>query len=110
MATDKIPGIELPSGVTLTKGQGGLPVVQVKTARSTAEIYLHGAHVTHFQKTGDAPLLWMSQKSKFDEVSAIRGGIPVIFPWFGGREGSPGAWFCAGQELGVESGGDRERS
>ncbi len=94
MATDKIPGIELPSGVTLTKGQGGLPVVKVKTSQSTAEIYLHGAHVTHFQKAGEAPLLWMSQKSKFDEVSAIRGGIPVIFPWFGGRAGSPAHGFA----------------
>jgi D-hexose-6-phosphate mutarotase len=89
MATNNTAGqgIKLPEGVTLTNGSGGLPMMQVKTPRSSADIYLHGAHVTHFQKTGDAPLLWMSAKSKFDEASAIRGGIPVIFPWFGGRAG-----------------------
>jgi D-hexose-6-phosphate mutarotase len=87
-------GIKLPEGVTLTKGSGGLPIVSIKAAQSAAEIYLHGAHVTHFQKQGEAPLLWMSAKSKFDEASAIRGGIPVIFPWFGGRTGCPAHGFA----------------
>jgi D-hexose-6-phosphate mutarotase len=32
-------------------------------------------------------LLFMSQCSRFEEGQPIRGGIPVIFPWFGPREG-----------------------
>ncbi len=36
----------------------------------------------------------MSKQSKFDEASAIRGGIPVIFPWFGGRTGCPAHGFA----------------
>lgn len=68
-------------------GDGGLPAICVETAVSTAEIYLHGAHVTKFQKKGEPPVLWMSGKSLFETKSPIRGGIPVIFPWFGARDG-----------------------
>jgi len=55
--------------------------------RSTAAIYKHGAHVSYFQKHKEAPLLFLSQCSRFAEEQPIRGGIPIIFPWFGHREG-----------------------
>jgi D-hexose-6-phosphate mutarotase len=77
-----------PAGrVVFIDGRGELPMLEVSTAWSTAEIYLHGAHVTHYQKKGDAPLLFLSQCSRFGENEPIRGGVPVIFPWFGPREG-----------------------
>lgn len=76
------------------KGQGGLPMIRVETTISAAEIYLHGAHVTHFQKEGEPPLLWMSAESKFEANSPIRGGVPVILPWFGAREGAPAHGFA----------------
>jgi D-hexose-6-phosphate mutarotase len=62
-------------------------MLEVSTPWSTAEIYLHGAHVTHFKKKDEPPLLFVSQCSRFAEGQPIRGGIPVIFPWFGSREG-----------------------
>src|ERR1035437_1302467 len=73
--------------VTFLDGQGELPMLEITTAWSTAEIYLHGAHVTQFKKKDEAPLLFLSQCSRFTEGQPIRGGIPVIFPWFGPREG-----------------------
>ncbi|MES2308169.1 MAG: D-hexose-6-phosphate mutarotase [Verrucomicrobiota bacterium] len=69
-------------------GQGDLPKLVIETPFSVAEIYLHGAHVTHFQKKGEKPLLFMSAKSQFAAGKAIRGGVPLIFPWFGAKEGS----------------------
>ena len=48
---------EIPGRVTFAHGSGGLPKINITTGRSTAEIYLHGAHVTGFQKNGDPPLL-----------------------------------------------------
>jgi D-hexose-6-phosphate mutarotase len=78
-----------PGRVAFIDGRGDLPMLEVSTAWSTAEIYLHGAQVTHF-KTGDhPPLLFLSQCSRFGENEPIRGGVPVIFPWFGPREGLP---------------------
>lgn len=85
---------EIPGRVTLSHGKGDLPRVTVLSDWSTAEIYLHGAHVTHFQKTGEPPLLFMSDKSRYQNDSPIRGGIPIILPWFGNREGHPAHGFA----------------
>src|SRR3984957_15945885 len=70
-------------------GSGNLPMLKVQTPWSVAEIYLHGAHVTHFHKNGDSPLLFLSRMSRFAEGKAIRGGVPICFPWFGSRTGEP---------------------
>ena len=74
-----------PGRVTFTEGRGEMPMLQVSTHWSTAEVYLHGAHVTHFRKREEPPLLFLSQCSRFAAHEPIRGGIPVIFPWFGPR-------------------------
>ncbi len=80
--------------VELTTGKGGLKLVKVSTPWSAAEIYLHGAHVTHFQKNGAPPLLFMSAKSHFTSGQPIRGGVPICFPWFGNRDGEPSHGFA----------------
>jgi D-hexose-6-phosphate mutarotase len=85
---------EIPGRVSLVEGQGELPKVEVATEQSTAEIYLHGAHVTAFQKKGDAPLIFTSQCSRFAPYQPIRGGVPIIFPWFGAREGESAHGFA----------------
>ncbi len=77
----------IPGRVTFLDGHGELAMIEVSTAGSTAEIYLHGAHVTHFKKKDEPRLLFLSQCSRFAENEPIRGGIPVILPWFGPREG-----------------------
>ncbi len=78
----------------MTTGKGGLPVAKIQTPWSTAEIYLNGAHITHFQKNSEPPLLFMSAKSYFAPGKAIRGGVPICFPWFGNREGGPSHGFA----------------
>jgi glucose-6-phosphate 1-epimerase len=64
-------------------GEGGLPRVVLTSDGSVAHVYLHGAHVTHFQPAGREPVVFLSRESLFTEGKAIRGGIPLIFPWFG---------------------------
>ena len=85
---------EIPERVSILSGDGGLPKIKVKTDRSAAEIYLLGAHVTGFQKNGEPPLLFLSRASQFAVGKAIRGGVPIIFPWFGAREGFPSHGFA----------------
>jgi glucose-6-phosphate 1-epimerase len=90
MSMSKAPdesAAEIPGKVVFMDGRGELPMLEVSTAWSTAEIYLHGAHVTHFRRRDEPPLLFLSQCSRFAENQPIRGGIPIIFPWFGPREG-----------------------
>jgi len=56
-----------------------------------AEIHLHGAHVTAWAPAGTPSALWLSPLSRYDDASAIRGGIPLCFPWFGPLAGRPDA-------------------
>ncbi|QGF23623.1 D-hexose-6-phosphate mutarotase [Raineyella fluvialis] len=74
---------ELPDGVTLEQGEGGQPVVRVAIGSCTAEVYLHGGHLTGWQPTGQEPVIWLSGMSRFEDGAAIRGGVPICFPWFG---------------------------
>jgi glucose-6-phosphate 1-epimerase len=70
--------------VVVDEGKGGLPRVRVTGPRAEAEIYLQGAHVTHWQPRGTAaPVLFCSAKAVYAVGKAIRGGVPLIFPWFG---------------------------
>ena len=85
---------EIPGRVAITTGNGGLTRAIITTKTSTAEIYLHGAHVTGFQKNGEPPLIFMSAKSYFAADKAIRGGVPICFPWFGNRDGQPAHGFA----------------
>src|ERR1039458_8040844 len=85
--TTTFKNLEIPGRVMFTEGKGELLMLEINTAWSRAELYLHGAHLTHFQLKDQPPILFMSQFSRFEAASPIRGGIPVIFPWFGAREG-----------------------
>ena len=64
-------------------------MLRVDGPQGWAEIYLHGAHVTAWGPSGHDSVLWMSESSRFDHHTAIRGGIPVCFPWFGPVAGKP---------------------
>lgn len=86
---DELRAHDIPGRVSILPGEAGLPKAVVTADLSTAEIYLHGAHVTHFQKHGEEPLLFLSRRSGFGPGLPIRGGIPICHPWFGPREGGP---------------------
>jgi D-hexose-6-phosphate mutarotase len=94
MATTWLKTLEIPGRVLFSEGNGELPRLEINTPWSTAEIYLHGAHITHFQIKDQPPVLFMSQLSQFSEGVPFRGGIPVIFPWFGSREGESAHGFA----------------
>ena len=65
--------------------------VIISTPEAEAEIYLQGAHIAQWTPRGHRPVLFMSSRSMFAPGKAIRGGVPVIFPWFGPRsDGQPG--------------------
>ena len=50
---------------------------------ATAEVHSHGAHVTSWRPASDGEeRLFLSARSEFRAGTAIRGGVPVIFPQF----------------------------
>jgi D-hexose-6-phosphate mutarotase len=76
----------LADGVQIERGPSGLERIVIDAAEATAHVYLHGAQVTHFQPRDARPLLFLSRESQFVggmPGKAIRGGVPICFPWFG---------------------------
>jgi D-hexose-6-phosphate mutarotase len=70
--------------VVFTNGRGDLPLAMISNSLAEAEIYLHGGHITAFQpRPVEHPILWMSDSALFKGGKAIRGGIPICWPWFG---------------------------
>ena len=61
----------------------GLVKARISLDGVTGEFYLQGAQVTAWQPPGERPVLFTSPNSAFAAGRAIRGGIPIIFPWFG---------------------------
>lgn len=79
----------LPASVRLMGGGGGLLRLLVDGPAARAEIYLHGATVTDWTPRGRSPVLWVSSASLYRRDAAIRGGVPICFPWFGAQAGHP---------------------
>ena len=75
--------------VVVETGNGGLPCARVRGARADAEIYLHGGHVTRWQPHGAEPVLFLSRRATYAAGKAVRGGVPLVFPWFGPHPTDP---------------------
>ncbi|WP_146449960.1 D-hexose-6-phosphate mutarotase [Vibrio kanaloae] len=86
----------LSDNVTIVEHQG-VKLVRVIHDKANAAISLFGGHVVSFQPRGQEDLIWMSQQAKFDGKAALRGGIPVCWPWFG-RIATPAHGFARSSE------------
>ncbi len=75
--------------LVFSENEHGLIRANVTTPTCTAEIYMQGAHLTRWQPNGEKPVLFLSERSGFHPGKAIRGGVPLIFPWFGARKNIP---------------------
>jgi glucose-6-phosphate 1-epimerase len=70
---------------------GELTRLRATLPSGEATIYPQGAHLADWKPAGQQPVLFMSERSAFAPGKAIRGGVPICFPWFGGRsDGAPG--------------------
>lgn len=63
--------------------RNGLKVIELTTPASTCTIALHGAQVLSFVPRDNREWLWVSDRAHFEVGKAVRGGIPICFPWFG---------------------------
>lgn len=64
----------------------GFEYIEVKNKEAEAKVALQGAHLFHYERAGEEPILWLSEASDFELGKAIRGGVPVCWPWFGFNE------------------------
>ncbi|MEM7111959.1 MAG: D-hexose-6-phosphate mutarotase [Chloroflexota bacterium] len=64
-------------------GNGRLPTVEMVNRFGKTAVSIYAGHVLSYQPHDQEPVLWVSQLAQYSEGKAIRGGIPVIWPWFG---------------------------
>ncbi len=70
--------------LTFFAGAGGLPMLDINTPLARARISLYGGQVLAFQPATEAEdLLFLSERAFFQAGRAIKGGIPLCWPWFG---------------------------
>ena len=82
---------EIPGTAQVVEGNGGLPKVRITTREVAGKMYLHGAHVTSWKPTVGEEVLFLSAQSRWENGRAIRGGVPICFPWFGDKADDPKA-------------------
>ena len=52
---------------------------------ATATLCLQGAHLMTWTP-GDTPVIWLSPEARLQPGKAIRGGVPICWPWFGAHQ------------------------
>ena len=67
----------------------GLQALRLKASGSEALVYLQGGHVASFRMAEQGELLWTSAHAMYAPGKAIRGGVPICFPWFGAHAARP---------------------
>ena len=77
------------SNATLEELIPGYPVLKVIHPTSTALVALHGAHVMSWSPTGHEEVIYLSPDAVYREGKAIRGGIPLCWPWFNAHPSDP---------------------
>lgn len=62
-----------------------VPTLNIEHPKAKCVISLFGGQVLSYTPAGGDDLLWLSKHAVFDGKTAIRGGIPICWPWFGNR-------------------------
>jgi glucose-6-phosphate 1-epimerase len=80
-----------PGVLEFEEASSRLVLARVTTAQAEAMVCFQGAHLMEWRPAGEGPVLFLSPRNELKRGKAIRGGVPVIFPWFGPRtDGKPG--------------------
>ena len=85
------------------------PIIKVSHPKASALISLFGGHIISFQPTGQHERLWLSEEAIFDGQGALRGGIPICWPWFG-RIHTPAHGFARNSEWEITRHSEDEHS
>lgn len=83
MQLRNLPAIStLSDSVTICE-YNGIKIVRVIHQLAEAGISLHGGHLIWFKPADHKDVIWLSEDAIFTKEKAIRGGVPICWPWFG---------------------------
>ncbi|MFA7858821.1 D-hexose-6-phosphate mutarotase, partial [Escherichia coli] len=91
-----LPVIEQISPVLSRRKLDELDLIVVDHPQVKASFALQGAHLLSWKPAGEEEVLWLSNNTPFKNGIAIRGGVPVCWPWFGpaAQQGLPAHGFA----------------
>jgi len=88
-------------------GKGGLVMIKIDTELASSSISTYGGQVLSYQPRGQhQDLLFVSDSAYYQQGKAIKGGVPVCWPWFGpdpGGKGRPAHGFVRNRQWEVRS-------
>jgi glucose-6-phosphate 1-epimerase len=66
------------------QGRGGLTMIEIANRHAAALISTHGGQILSYRPNGaDEDLFFLSERAYFSPTKAIKGGVPICWPWFG---------------------------
>ncbi|WP_338464544.1 D-hexose-6-phosphate mutarotase [Franconibacter daqui] len=78
-----LPVVEQITPVLSRRQQDELELIVVDHPQVRASFALQGAHLLSWKPAGEEEVLWLSDITPFKTGVALRGGVPVCWPWFG---------------------------
>lgn len=78
----------LPGHLHFEAGPADLAHAVFNSPLAQARMSLQGAHLMSWQPRGQQPVIWMSERAQFAQGLALRGGVPLCWPWFGAKPAS----------------------
>ena len=91
-----LPVIEQLTPVLSRRQLDELEVLVVDHPQVKASFALQGAHLLSWKPNGEEEVLWLSNNTPFKTGVALRGGVPICWPWFGpaAQQGLPSHGFA----------------
>lgn len=68
---------------------GELNCWRIRHGQAELVVAQQGAHIISYQVDGDQPVIWSNPGAVFKHGKAIRGGMPICWPWFGNLQRNP---------------------
>jgi glucose-6-phosphate 1-epimerase len=81
--------MNLPESVHLSESDLSYPIFEIDHPTCVARVALHGAHVMSWRPAYEDEVLYLSPDAVFKEGKAIRGGLPICWPWFNAHPTNP---------------------
>jgi len=74
----------IPGRLTFAAGNGGFPMIHIDNGQAKALISVYSGQVLSFQPAAEpTDLMFLSEKAYYAAGKAIKGGVPICWPWFG---------------------------
>ncbi|MCL9670474.1 putative glucose-6-phosphate 1-epimerase [Phytobacter ursingii] len=91
-----LPVVEQITSTLSRRLMDELEVIVIDHPQVKASFALQGAHLLSWKPQGEDEALWLSGNTPFKNGVALRGGVPICWPWFGpaAQQGLPAHGFA----------------